>query len=436
MNRQNRREFLTSVGGLTVLTAKPLGQQRDSNDSDVAGRVNQPAAAAQPDRALWLATAQRLGHPVLSNLAGGTLKTRMPVEQAAGADRRSVTHLEALGRLLAGISPWLELHHGAPAAGAPASPKTVDPPEAVLAGQYTTLALAAIARAVDPASPDHMNFTRERQPLVDAAFLAQGLLRAPRALCDGLDPTTRRHLVDALESTRGIVPGFNNWLLFSAAVEAGLKRLGAGWDRVRIDYALRQHEEWYKGDGTYGDGPSLHWDYYNSFVIHPMMLDVLDACQEDVPAWKELAGRELERARRYAAIQERLIGPDGSFPPIGRSIAYRFGAFHLLAQMALRRALPDGIAPAQVRAALTAVIRRSIEADGTFDRDGWLQIGFCGHQPGVGETYISTGSLYLCAVGLLPLGLPPPDPFWSAPAQPWTSARAWAGQPFPIDHAL
>ena len=58
-----------------------------------------------------------------------------------------------------------------------------------------------------------------------------------------------------------------------------------------------------------------------------------------------------------------------------------------------------------MRGALTAIIRRSIEAPGTFDADGWLRIGFCGHQPGVGETYISTGSLYLCAVGLLPLGL-------------------------------
>jgi hypothetical protein len=58
------------------------------------------------------------------------------------------------------------------------------------------------------------------------------------------------------------------------------------------------------------------------------------------------------------------------------------------------------------------------------------------HQPGIGESYISTGSLYLCSVALLPLGLPPDDPFWASPPQPWTSARAWSGEPFPIDHAL
>jgi hypothetical protein len=408
----DRREFFRAAGAGGALAIA-------TGASDAAQRGD----AAASDREYWIGVMRRLADPVLTNLANGTLKARMPVEQAAATDRRAVTHLEALGRLVAGIAPWIEL----PADGTS---------EGRTRAQYVDLARRAIARAVDPGSPDALNFTRDRQPLVDAAFLAQGLLRAPRALRDGLDQTTKRHLVAALESTRVISPGFNNWLLFSATVEACLKSLGAGWDRVRVDYALRQHDEWYKGDGAYGDGPEFHWDYYNSFVIHPMLVDVLDACKDESPAWKDLAAREERRARRYAAVQERLIAPDGSFPPIGRSIAYRFGAFHLLAQSALRRALPEGVSPAQVRGALTAVIRRSIEAPGTFDANGWLRIGFCGHQPGVGETYISTGSLYLCAVGLLPLGLPASDEFWSAPSQPWTSAKAWSGQPFPIDHAL
>ena len=372
---------------------------------------------------MWVGVLRRLADPVLNNLANETLKLRMPVEQASGAARETVTHLEALGRLVAGIAPWLEL---------PAD----DTEEGRLRGRYADLARRAIARAVDPSSKDFLNFTRERQPLVDAAFLAQGVLRAPRALRESLDPAATRHLIAALESTRAILPGSNNWLLFSATVEAALARLGAPWDRMRVDYALRQHDQWYKGDGAYGDGPEFHWDYYNSFVIHPMLLDVLDVFRDETPAWKELATRVDQRARRYAAVLERLIAPDGSFPAIGRSLAYRFGAFQLLAQMALRHSLPEGVSPPQTRGALSAVIRRSMEAPGTFDADGWLSIGFCGHQPGVGERYISTGSLYLCAVGLLPLGLGPADEFWAAPPEPWTAARAWSGQPFPIDHAL
>jgi hypothetical protein len=104
--------------------------------------------------------------------------------------------------------------------------------------------------------------------------------------------------------------------------------------------------------------------------------------------------------------------------------------------MALARQLPDTVSPPQARGALTAVIRRTLEAEGTFDADGWLRIGLCGHQPGAGERYISTGSLYLCALALLPLGLPPGDPFWAAPEAPWTAVKAWSGKPFPIDRAL
>jgi hypothetical protein len=409
----HRREFLRTLGAASAPVVVP--------------RTRPAHAAAQnatsTDRPLWVDVARRLADPVLTNLANETLKARMPVEQAAGANRQSVSHLEAIGRLLAGIAPWLEL---------PAD----DTAEGRLRAKYADLGRRAIDRAVDPSSRDFLNFTRERQPLVDAAFLGQAVLRAPRALGSELAPATKRNLIAALESTRPIPPGFNNWLLFSATVEAALARLGSTWDRMRVDYALRQHDQWYKGDGAYGDGPEFHWDYYNSFVIHPMLLDVLEVVRDDMPAWKALSARVEQRARRYAAVLERMIAPDGSFPPVGRSLAYRFGAFHLLAQAALQHRLPEEVKPAQVRGALTAVIRRSTDAPGTFDGDGWLRIGFCGHQPGIGERYISTGSLYLCAVGLLPLGLPPTDEFWSARAEPWTSARAWAGQAFPIDHAL
>jgi hypothetical protein len=89
-----------------------------------------------------------------------------------------------------------------------------------------------------------------------------------------------------------------------------------------------------------------------------------------------------------------------------------------------------------VRAALTAVMKRLLEAAGTFDAQGWLTVGFAGHQPHLGESYISTGSLYLCAAVFPPLGLKPADPFWSGPAEDWTSRRIWRGEDAPADHAI
>jgi hypothetical protein len=281
-----------------------------------------------------------------------------------------------------------------------------------------------------------MNFTKGGQPLVDAAFLAHATLRAPKELWTKIDDTTKKNLTTALKATRVIKPGQNNWLLFSAMIEAALCAAGEDWKPEPVETALRSHMTWYKGDGVYGDGAQFHWDYYNSYVIQPMLLDVLETVQKKDKRWDNLHDNILARAKRYAEIQERLISPEGTFPAIGRSLAYRFGAFQLLAQMTLRRQLPDRTSPGQVRAALTTVIKRMIETPNTFDPNGWLTIGFVGHQPNIGETYISTGSLYLCTAALLPLGLPASDEFWTCAPSDWTQKRAWSSQDLSADHAI
>ena len=385
------------------------------------------AVAALPldnQRVYWTQTLGKIAKPVLETLSQGRLKASMPIEAHRGTtDRAHYTYLEALGRLLCGMAPWLELQH-------------IDAAERAEQSRWSDLARRSIANAVDPKSPDFLNFNQGRQPVVDAGFLALALLRAPNALWQNLEPAAKKNLLDALRSSRVILPGFNNWLLFSATIEAFFAAAGETWDKMRIDYALRQHDEWYKGDGLYGDGPQFHWDYYNSFVIQPMLLAVCDAVARNEAAWQKLQPIFVERARRYSAIQERLIGPDGAYPTIGRSLAYRCGAFQLLADIAFRRALPEAVSPAQVRCALTAVIRRTIDAPETFNANGWLQIGICGHQPSVGEGYISTGSLYLSSAAFLPLGLPSSDPFWSAPDEDWTARKVWSGRQIPVDHAL
>jgi hypothetical protein len=85
---------------------------------------------------------------------------------------------------------------------------------------------------------------------------------------------------------------------------------------------------------------------------------------------------------------------------------------------------------------MTAVIKRMMEAPNTFDENDWLRVGFCGHQVKLGERYISTGSLYLCCAGLLPLGLLPSEKFWNEPAALWSSQRLWSGESLPADHAM
>ncbi|HLO38432.1 MAG TPA: DUF2264 domain-containing protein, partial [Lacibacter sp.] len=230
--------------------------------------------------------------------------------------------------------------------------------------------------------------------------------------------------------------GYNNWLLFSAITEAFILSVGEQHDPARIDFALKKMQEWYVGDGWYSDGAVFSMDYYNSFVIQPMLVDVYAVLLK----FKKVSEAEyqlaVKRMVRHAEFQERLIGTDGSFTPFGRSITYRTGAFQLLAQTSLMQQYPDKIPAGQVRSAMTAMIKKMFTSCNNFDANGWLVLGFCGSQPGVADTYTSTGSLYLATLGFLPLGLPATDSFWTDPATAWTQKKAWSSQPFKKDYKV
>lgn len=373
-------------------------------------------------RNIWVNSLIKIAGPVLESLSQRNLHQELPLE--FHKERAKYAMLEAFGRTLCGIAPWLDA-------------EGLSSEEEALRSHYAQMALEALDAATDPDSPDFMYFDGDDQPLVDAAFLCHGLLRTPKSLIDPLDDRVRENLIRALRSSRKIVPYFCNWIFFSAMVEAGLYRLGAkDYDLTRVAYAVRTFEGWYKGDGVYGDGMEFHWDYYNSFVIQPMYLDVLRTFAPLRSEFADLQQKVTGRAARYAAVLERLIAPDGTYPILGRSICYRFGAFQLLSQAALQHFLPEELSPAQVRCALTAVIQRVMEAPSLFDEKGWLLPGVYGNQPSLAEGYINRGSLYLCSGVFLALGLAPQDAFWSLPEEDWTARKIWKGVDMPRDHAI
>lgn len=382
----------------------------------------------------WTARLEKLCRPILENLAAGTLIANMPVQHypVMGYDR-SCTYLEALGRSLSGLAPWLEND-------------ALEGAEKDRRDALLELTLAALEKAGSPDSPDAIYLRKDsdqvfRQGLVDSSYLSLAFLRAPNALWGRLSAGTQNRIIDVMRGFREVPCPFNNWLLFAAMNECFLCFAGvADWDYMRIDYAFRAHELRYKGDGIYGDGPSLHLDYYNSYVIHPYLLEILESLKQTAPQMIDWVNSWYEpmkkRFIRYAQIQERLIAPDGSYPAIGRSLVYRCGAFQALAMASLRQWLPEDLSPGQVRNALNLVIRKTLDAPGTFDDKGWLRIGMSGDQPSLGEIYISTGSLYMASLAFLPLGLPEKTPFWQVPESPTTSQKIWSGEDVPSQHAL
>src|ERR1022692_4117601 len=126
----HRRAFLqTGAGvGAGVATAQALPE------------------VGETDRQYWVRTMGKVAEPVLSNLAAGTLKRNMPVECVNGnvAARRKATHLQALGRLVAGIAHGLEtpLEAGG---------------ERDLQQRYARLGRQAIRSGADPQSRGFLN---------------------------------------------------------------------------------------------------------------------------------------------------------------------------------------------------------------------------------------------------------------------------------------
>lgn len=386
--------------------------------------IEKPRMNGSEERQLWVNAITKIIDPVLSNLADGTLRMNMPQESLDSKRVKKFSHLEAVGRTICGIAPWLELG-------------VDNTEEGKLREKYINLTLKGLANAVNPSSPDYLDFKTPYQPLVDAAFLSLGILRAPTQIWGRLDGQTKKNLLTELKRTRSIKPFQSNWLLFASIIEATLLELTGECDRERLLYGVEMfRDKWYVGDATYGDGPHYHADYYNSFVIHPLLTEILRVMEKNQIPGADFLSTQLKRFSRYAEQQERLISPEGTYPVLGRSIVYRTGAFHALGHVALLHKLPLSVKPAQVRCALTSVIKRQFAALDTFDEHGWLRIGFAGSQIEMSESYINTGSVYLCTFGFVALGLPATDPFWSEGFAPWTSLKAWNGETVGADHAL
>lgn len=367
---------------------------------------------ADSDRSYWTGLAYRIAAPVLENMSKGELKKNMMVEVSPTWDGRDkdVIYMETFGRLMSGIAPWLSLPDD-------------DTVEGKQRKQLREWALKSYAHAVDPESPDYLLWRKEGQPLVDAAFIASSFLRASEQLWEPLDEVTKDRYIKEFQQLRRIDPPFTNWLLFSAMIEAFLMEVNAQYDMFRIHTAIRKINEWYVGDGWYSDGEHFAFDYYNSYVIQPMYVQVLQVLVDRKLVLRdkslESVSKELDTAKkrmqRFGILLERFISPEGTFPLFGRSMTYRLGVFQPLSMLSWKELLPEELSEGQVRSALTAAMKRMFMNEGNFNKEGFLQLGFAGHQPDLADWYTNNGSMYLTSEVFLPLGLPANPSVYSSP---------------------
>ena len=353
------------------------------------------------------------------------LKKNMLVEYSLNFSRdKNVLYLECFGRLMDGISPWLILPDD-------------NTKEGIIRKKLRQLAILSYKNAVNPKSPDlllwYSNTTR--QPLVDAAYLAESFLRAPE-LWYQLDDLIKQRYKECFNKVRKIKPYKSNWLLFSGIVECFFIFIKEKPNIKRMKYITKQINNWYVGDGWYSDGKIFAMNYYNSFVIHPMfihMLEIMEKNHIEVPISSKVA---INRMQNFNIFLERLISPEGKFPAFGRSIVYRLGVFQTLSLSIWKYGLPKPLINGGVRSALTKIMVNMFSVKGNFNKKGFLTLGFVGHQRKVANKYSNNGSTYITARIFLALGLPANDPFWIDKPKEWTSQKAWSGKSFPIDNHI
>lgn len=375
------------------------------------------------DRIYWVSILQKITHPVLSNLAKGSLRRNMPYESTS-AEGEKFSYLEAFARVFNGIAPWLEL-----------GPDSSE--EGIVREKYIKMTMKAISNAVNPNNGDYIFTVEPKQSLVDVALFAQGLLRAKNQIWLNLPMDDQARIIRELKNTRVIAPYENHWLLFTSMIEAALLEFTGECDLERLSYGIRRfRDEFYIGDGIYSDGEDFTAGYFNSIVIHPMLNDILKVMRKYGINEGELLDVQLMRSSRLSSQLERIISPEGTYPLLGSCLAYRCGIFHLLSQAALLKILPRNIRPAQVRCALTTVLNKQFAGEQNFSSNGWLIVGLNGSQLDISESDINTGSLYFCCAIFLALGLPASDVFWTDPSAEWTSIQAWNGTQVQKDQSI
>lgn len=260
-------------------------------------------------------------------------------------------------------------------------------------------------RGVDCVLP----LTGETQPIVEAANIALALHLTRDHIWQLLDDREQQQVIDWLEHHARLTPWPNNWVLFTAVVEAFLSSVGVDTSSYRSDRLVHWTESWHLGDGWYTDGARRNIDYYNAWVIHPFLwawYDMVGADRDLDGAW-----RWRQRFTQFGASYPRMFGANGGPVQQGRSLTYRTAS--LAAVWLGEMTGTSALSPGAVRRLTSGTLRYFIEAGVGVDGPLSLGWGADSYLP-MTQRYSGPGSPYFAGMGFLGLALPPDHPVWTS----------------------
>ena len=247
------------------------------------------------------------------------------------------------------------------------------------------------------------------QRIVESADIAVTIWLSRERVFNKMTATEQEQIIAWLAQVDGKGTYTDNWILFTAMVQAVRHHLGFPSPEDDLDNRLLQIGEFYRGDGWYVDGPTDEFELYNAWMFgwHYLLWTWIDGDRR--PDHRQ---QVLERGRSFIDGFLHFFGANGSYPAWGRSIVYRFAALAPFAIGHFLKIAPGD--PGLLRRVSSGCIRYFYDR-GLFDPDDhFVRQGYHGDFPPAGEAYISPGSPYWCCHGLFALTFDRADPFWTA----------------------
>ena len=322
-------------------------------------------------------------------------------------------YLECFARIFAGISPWITLE------------KINDENEF----KKQQIILEYVKQCFENTIPyfdESFGLFSVEQSIVECSYICYGFIISKNKIWNMLNEKIQNNMIRLFRKVRLMIKTYHvgcNWYLFHGIIEAFFKSINIDYNMQFIKNMISSVDKWYCGDGFYFDGDrKFKMDYYNSYVIQPFFIEILKIFHSNKE--NDITNNAISRCIKYSEFLERIIGHDGTYPPLGRSVIYRFASFHLVSYCIYNETISERHSYGQLRNALTKVLTK-ISSKDIFNKDGLLALGFNAQQESISDYYSNNGSCYLTVLGFLPLGLNEDHIFWTDSYKHFTQEACW-----------